>query len=103
MVEIAHQVFARHFHVVEKQFVELDRAGDVAQRPHLHAGGLHIHQQDAQAAMLGRAGIGARQQQAPVGQVCERSPDLLAVEDEAISKHLRPGSQRGQVGAGARF
>ena len=53
--------------------------------------------------MFGRARIRARQQHAPAGQMREGSPDLLAVDDEAIALKLGPGPQRGQIGAGAGF
>ena len=33
------------------------------------AGGLHVDEQDGDAAVLGRVGFGARQQEAPVGVV----------------------------------
>ena len=50
--------------------------------------------------MLGHAGIGARDEYAPVGQVRPAGPHLLPVDDIAVAVPHRPGAQIRQVRSG---
>ena len=45
----------------------------------------HVDEQARDAAVLRRLGIGAHQQLAPVGEVAERVPGLLPVDDEVVA------------------
>ena len=50
-----------------------------------------------------RLGVGARDEDAPVGDVRVRRPDLLAVDDEVAVARARRSSAPREVGAGARL
>ena len=50
--------------------------------------------------MLGDLRVGAREQQAPVGDLAAARPDLLAVDDEVVALVHGGGLERGQVAAG---
>ena len=52
---------------------------------------------------LGASGIGAGQQQAPVGMHTAAGPQLLAVDDVGVAVASGRGAQAGQVGAGLGF
>ena len=53
--------------------------------------------------MLGRFGIGAHQQEAPVGEMGARGPHLLPVDQEMIALIDGAGPEAGQIAAGAGF
>src|SRR5260370_9468949 len=53
--------------------------------------------------MLGGVGIGAYHQHAPVGEMRERGPDFLAVDDELVALELGAGAGGGEVRTGVRF
>ena len=75
-------VLDRHLDVREEDLVELGLAGDLAQRPHLDAGRVHVDEQVRQPGVALAVRVAARDEDAPVGDVRERRPDLLAVDDE---------------------
>ena len=52
---------------------------------------------------LGRGGIGAHEQEAPVGHVAHAGPHLLAVDHEVIAVEHRARLEIGQVGARVRL
>ncbi len=81
--------------------VELGLAGDLAQRPDLDSGGVHVEGEVGQALVLGRLGVGAGHEHAAVGDVGERVPHLLAADHPLVAVAHRLGGQAGQVGAGA--
>ena len=64
-------------HVGQEDLVELGLAGDLAQRPDLHARGGHVAGEVGQALVLGHVRVGAGDQQRPPGQVRRGGPDLL--------------------------
>ncbi len=51
--------------------------------------------------MLRRVGVGAGDEDAELGEVGQRGPDLLAVDHVLVAVADRPGAQVGEVGAGA--
>src|SRR5215472_10991756 len=53
--------------------------------------------------MLGRGGIGAHQQHAPVRDMRQRGPYLLAVDDEVIAVKLGSRPQGREIRSGTRF
>ena len=79
------EVLLRHLDIFEKDLVEAFFPRHLDQRPHADAGTVHIHQQVADALVFGRFGVGAHQQDAPVGAVRTRRPDLLPVHDEVVA------------------
>ncbi len=81
----ADQVLLRHRDIFEKHLVEMPMAVQQHQRAHGDARRLHVDQQIADAVMLGRFGIGAHQQKAPIGEMRARGPHLLAVDDEMVA------------------
>src|SRR5262249_14333785 len=79
---------------------ELAVAGDLAQRPHLDAGQLHVDQQHGQPGLLRTLVRGPGEQEAVVRQVRDRRPDLLPVDYVDVAVARGAGAQRRQVGAG---
>src|SRR5581483_2468785 len=65
--------------------VELGLAGHLAQRPDLDAGLVHVDHEVGHAPVLGDVGIGAREQQAPLGMVGQARPLLLPVDDPLVA------------------
>ena len=72
----------------------------IAQRPLLDAGLVHRHRERGEALVLRDVGIGAREQQAPVGDVGVARPDLVAVDHVLVAVARRGRAQRREVGAG---
>src|SRR5262249_33356875 len=89
--------------VRHEDLVELRVAGDLLERPHLDAGLTHVEEQARDAFVLRHAGIGAREQDAPVRDVPAAGPDLLAVDDEVVALVLGTSAQARQVRAGVRL
>ena len=79
---------------VEEDLVELRRAGELHDRPDLDARLLHRHEQVGQPVVPLGAGFGAREHEAPVGQVCQRGPDLLAGDRPLVAVEASPWSRR---------
>src|SRR5690606_38938877 len=50
--------------------------------------------------VAGRAGFGAGEEEAPLGDVGERAPDLLTVDHPLAPVTVGPGADAGEVGAG---
>src|SRR5438093_590021 len=67
LVQRPDQVLLRDAHVIEEGLVELRVPGDLLQGSDGNAGAVHVHQEEGDAAMLGRVGISAYQQDTPVG------------------------------------
>ena len=88
---------------VEEHLVEVDLAGDVAQRPHLDAGLVQVDEEVGDALALRDVGVGAGQQHAEVGEVRPRGPHLLAGDDPLVAVALGVGGERREVGARARL
>ena len=93
----------RHPHVGEEHLVEHGASGELAQRPDLDAGLVHVDREVGDALVLGHVGIGAGEQHAEVGPVAARGPHLLAVDDPLVAVELGAGVEPGEVGAGARL
>ena len=91
----------RHAHVLEEHLAELGVVGHLAQRTDGDAGRLHVDEQQADALVLRRVGLGAAEEEAPVGDVGVAGPHLLAVHDVVVAVTLRPGAERRQIGARA--
>ena len=96
-------VFDRHDHVVEEDLIEVGRAPGLLDRAHFNAHRMHVDHQAADALVLGRRGIGAGEQHAPVGLTGPAGPDFLTIDDVAFPVPLSPRLQTGQVGTGIGF
>ena len=94
VVELAQQVLLGHLHVGEEDLVEVGvvRVGELGQGPAHDARRAHVDDQHADAAVLGRLGVGAHVAQAEVGLVGARGPHLLPVHDEVAVAVLGPGA-----------
>jgi hypothetical protein len=103
LVLLAHAVGHRHFHVVEPDLVHLVLTVEHDDRPHGHARGLHVDQQEGDALLRAALAGGAHQAEDPVGVLRQRGPGLLAVDHIDLAAAFGAGFQRGQVGAGARL
>jgi len=86
--------------VVEEDLAELAATGQLADPAHLDARLLQVDDEVADALVGRSLGVGAGEQEAAVGVVGPRRPDLLAVEDPAVSVLDRTGREAGQVAAG---
>ena len=86
----------------EEHLVELAVAGDLHDRADLDAGLVHRHEQVRDALVLRRVPVGAGEDEAPLGPVGERCPDLLPVDDPLAGRfvEVRLGLHVGEVGAG---
>ena len=80
LADRAEPLRVRDAQVGEVDLVELGVAGELPQRTHLDARRLHVDEEVGQALVLRRLGIGAGEQQAPLGDVGLRGPDLLTVD-----------------------
>ncbi len=95
------QVFLLDPHVVEEGLAEGRLTADQRDGTGADARRRHVEQDEANAQMLGRLGVGADQTEYPVGLIGVGGPDLLAVDDPVVATIFRPRLDRGQVGAGA--
>ena len=102
-VEFTHQVGGRHAHVFQEHFAQLAVPRHVPDRPHPDAGLVHVDQEEADAGLLLRLLVGARQHEDVAGVGGERGPDLLAVDDVLVAIGDRLGTQPRQVRARIRF
>ena len=99
VVHVADTLRVGDARVVEEHLVEVDVAGDVAQRPDLDARLVQVDEEVGDALALGDVGVGAREQHGPVGEVGPRGPDLLAGHDPVVAVADRAGRQRREVGS----
>ncbi len=93
----------RHLDVGEEDLVELRLAGDLAQRPHLDAGRVHVDDEVREVPVARPLGVALRDEDAEVGDVRERRPDLLAVDDVDVAAALGARAAGGEVGARVRL
>jgi hypothetical protein len=97
-------VLVRDAGAVEEELVELGLAGDLAQRADLHALLLHVHQEVGEPLVLGRLGVRARDEHAPLRVLRGARPHLLAGEHPLVAiahgARLQAGEVRAGVGLG---
>src|ERR1700759_4314567 len=93
----------RDTHVVEEDLAEGRPAGQVAQRPNLDAGLVHVDQQVADAVLTAVRLTGPPQREHHVAEIGLRAPDLLAVDDVVVTIAAGCGPQGRQVAAGVRL
>ncbi len=102
-VDGADHMRLRHADTVEEGFAERRIAGDQQDRLGRHALRGHVEQDEADAVVLLRGGIGADQAEDPVGVVGVGGPDLRARDDEIVAVAFGAGLERGEIGAGVRL
>ena len=73
------------------------------ERAHRDARRCHVDQERADAAMLRRCRVRAREQQDPVGELCTRGPDFLTVDHEPVAVLDGARLKAGQIRAGVRL
>ena len=91
----------RHQHVVEEDLVEVNFAGEIADRPHAHAGRLQVDEELAQALLLlrpFRIRLRAHQRDHHVRLVGMRGPHLLAADAPAVRRLRAARAHRGEIG-----
>ncbi len=100
---LAEHVAVRNAHVVQEDLVELGLGGDLVEGAHVDAGALHVEQEVRQPFVLRQVGVAAGDEHAPLGDVRQGGPHLLAVEHPVVAVADRARGQAGDVGAGARL
>ena len=98
-VQVADEVVARDDDIGEEDLRESCRTVDVAQRPDVDTGRLHVDDQQRDALVLRQRGIGPHVAEALLGDHRVAGPDLLAVYDEVVVEYLGACLQTGEVGA----
>ena len=101
VVLVADEVLGRQAHVGEEHLVEGVGAGHLHDRADLDAGRVHRADEVGDALVLRHIGVGAGDEDAELGEVGQRGPDLLAVDHVLVAVADRPGAEVGEVGAGA--
>ena len=89
--------------VGEEHLVELRSTGELHDRPHLYAGLPHRNQKAGQAPMPFCRKICTAQHEAPVRELGQRRPHLLAGHTPLPAVEHSPGPQPGQIRAGLRL
>src|SRR5206468_5983920 len=78
-------------------------AGHLDERADGDAGRLHVDEEEAEPAMPRRLEVGARDEDAPVGEAGVAGPDLLSRHEEDVAAELGAGAAGGEVRAGVRL
>lgn len=107
LVLFADPVLGGHAHVGEEHFVHFVLAVERDDRAHLHAGRIHVDEQEADAFLLAHVGRGAHEAEDHVRVMAERRPSLLAVDDVMIAPRIhaahRARAHRREIRARARL
>ncbi|CAM2160807.1 hypothetical protein PT2222_90024 [Paraburkholderia tropica] len=104
---LADEVLDRHLHVLEEHFVDLMVFVERDDRTHGNARRLHVDQQERNAFLLLRGGVGAHEAEHHVGVLAERGPGLLAIHDVMVARRVLDTNgaraQRSEIGTGTGF
>ncbi len=104
LVLVAEAVGGGHPGIVEGDLAEQLAPGDVADDVDLDPGQLHVDDEGGDPLVLGPAldggGVGAHEEQSPLGQMGGGDPDLAAVHDVVVAVEHGLGAQVGQVRTG---
>ena len=101
--DLAEHLRHGHLDAREEHLVELGVARQLPERANLDPGAAHVDDEVGEAVMPARFGVAAREKQAVVGNVRDRRPDLLTVDDEAIAFESRSRPDGGEIRAGVRL
>ena len=99
----AHHVVPGTACVGQEHLVELGVTRHHLDRTDLDPWLVHGDEQEGDPLVLRHIGVGAGQDEDPIGQVPRGGPHLLAVEHPFVAVQLGPAPDIGQVGSGARF
>ena len=99
----ADHVFGGDLDVGEEDLVELGLPRDLCQRPHLDTRRVHVDEEIRQPLVPRSIRVAQRDEDAPVGEVCVRRPDLLAVDHIPSILELGACPHRCEVGARTRL
>ena len=99
----AEQGVGGHRDAVEEDLAELVVPGHLPDRSHVDAGGAHVEQEERDAPVAPPVGSGAGQQDAVLGVLGVRRPDLGAVDHVPVAIAGRRCGEAGEVRSGARF
>ena len=100
---VAQAVLDGHLDVAEEDLVELRLARDLPQRPHLDPGRVHVDEEVGEVPVARRVRVALRDEDAEVGDVRERRPHLLPVDDVDVAAALGARARGGEVGARVRL
>ena len=90
-------------HFGQVHLVELGLARDLNQGANLDSGSVHIESEVGEPLVLGHVRIGPGYKHAPVSDVGQRVPDLLAGDHPFVAVAHGPAGQAGQIRTGAGF
>ena len=99
VTRLAENLRLRHDDVLKEDLVELRVACDLHQRPDLDTRALHVHQQVRQTVTRIRLFALAGDEHAPLRDLRQRRPDLLAIDHVVIAFVLGSGLQAREVAA----
>ena len=102
-VLFADEIFHGDADVVEDNLVEDVFIGHVYERADADAGRVHRGDEVRDAFVFRGFRIGAGEEEAPVGLVSVRGPDLRPVDDVVVAVLDSAGLEGGEVGAGVGF
>ena len=103
LADLADLTLGRDDGVGEKHLVEGCVAVHLLQLPHFHAALAHVEDEIRQSLVLRGIPVRAREQQAVVGVVGARGPDLLAIDDPVLAVEVGARSSTGEIGPAAGF
>ena len=103
LVQVAEHRRARDAGIGEEQLGEGLATGDRGQWSGLDAWSSQIDQETGDPVMLLRGRICSHVELAPIGEVTQRVPRLLPIDDEVVTVFDRSGAQRGEVRTGVGF
>ena len=87
----------------EEHFIERRPARHLSQRPNLHAGSMHIHDEPGEAFVLGQVWVGPADHLAEVRELGAGGPHLLTSKDPFVAVFFGLHLEAGEVRPGARF
>ncbi len=100
VIDLAEHVLGLQHDVGQEDLVDVVRAEQRVDRPHLDPGPVHRQQEERQAALARALAAGAGEQHADLGHLRVGGPDLLAVDAPAGAVGAGVGLEAGEVGAG---
>src|SRR4051794_17522377 len=100
---LADDVLVGDLGLLEEDLVELGLAGDLAKRPDIDVGLIHVEDEVGDPLVLRGVLVGAGEEHAVLGLVRVGGPDLLAGDLPVAVGLDRAGLERGEVGSGLRL